>query len=69
MGLGLPFLVAALFANPFMNWMKRMRRHMGKVEKGMGALLVVTGLLFLFGQMTRFSGWLLQTFPGLQTIG
>ncbi|MGD9738298.1 MAG: cytochrome c biogenesis CcdA family protein [Bauldia sp.] len=69
MGLGLPFVIAALFAGPFMNWMKRFRRHMGTVEKVMGGLLVITGFLFLFGQMTAFSNWLLRTFPGLQSIG
>jgi len=35
----------------------------------MGVLLVVTGLLFIFGQMTQFSNWLLNTFPGLSQIG
>ena len=69
LGLGLPFLIAALFADPFMRWMKRMRRHMGKVEMVMGGLLVITGILFITGQMTQFSSWLLQTFPGLQSIG
>jgi cytochrome c-type biogenesis protein len=69
MGLGVPFLVAALFAGPFLNWMKSIRRHMGTIERVMGVLLVVTGLLFIFGQMTQFSNWLLNTFPGLSQIG
>lgn len=69
LGIGLPFLAASLFAGPFMRLMKRFRAHMGKVEKTMGALLVLTGLLFLTGQMATMSFWLLETFPGLATIG
>ncbi len=64
-GIAIPFLIAAAFAGPFMQLMKRFRHHMGKVEKVMGAFLVVTGLLFIFGQMTVLSTWLLETFPGL----
>jgi cytochrome c-type biogenesis protein len=69
LGLGIPFLVAALFAGPFLKFMKRFRAHMGAVEKAMGGLLVVTGILFLTGQMAVMSYWLLETFPALQTIG
>ena len=64
-GIAIPFLIAAAFAGPFMVLMRRFRRHMGKVEKGMGVLLVATGLLFVFGQMTLLSLWILETFPGL----
>lgn len=64
-GIAIPFLVAAAFAGPFMALMRRFRHHMGKVEKVMGAFLVVTGLLFIFGQMSIISTWMLQTFPGL----
>lgn len=64
-GIAIPFLIAAAFAGPFMSLMRRFRRHLGKVEKVMGGLLVVTGLLFMFGQMNVLSSWMLQTFPGL----
>jgi cytochrome c-type biogenesis protein len=46
LGLGIPFVLAAVAIGPFMGFMKRFRRHMGRVEKVMGAVLVVTGLLF-----------------------
>ncbi|WP_374628251.1 cytochrome c biogenesis CcdA family protein [Pannonibacter indicus] len=69
MGLGIPFLIAALFAGPFLRFMQRARRHMGKVEKGMGVVLVLTGIMFLTGQMAVFSYWLLETFPQFQVIG
>ena len=52
LGLGIPFLVAGFFAGPFMHFMRRFRGHIAKVEKAMGALLVVTGVLFVTGQIT-----------------
>ena len=39
------------------------------VEKGMGAFLVLTGIAFLSGQMATVSYWMLETFPGLATLG
>jgi cytochrome c-type biogenesis protein len=68
-GLGIPFVLAALFAKPFMEWMSRFKRHMQTVERVMGAMLVVTGVLFLTNQMSVFSFWLLEMFPALGTIG
>jgi cytochrome c-type biogenesis protein len=69
LGLGLPFLVASFFAGPFIHFMRRFRGHLDKVEKTMGALLVVTGVLFMTGQITAFSFWILSMFPDLARIG
>ncbi len=68
-GLGVPFLLAALFAGPFLRFMKDFRRHMASVERVMGAFLVTTGVLFITGHMSTFSFWLLDTFPVLASIG
>jgi cytochrome c-type biogenesis protein len=35
----------------------------------MGGLLVLTGVLFITGNLSAFSYWLLATFPVLGTIG
>lgn len=68
-GLGVPFLLAALAIGPFMGFMARFRTHLGTVEKVMGVVLVVTGILFLSGNFTRISFWLLETFPALSQFG
>ena len=68
-GLGLPFLLAALFVRPFMRFMRRFRRHMGAVETAMGGLLVAVGLLMATGRFEVLAFWLLETFPGLALIG
>ena len=67
--LGIPFVLAALFVEPFAAFLSRFRRHLGMIEKVMGALLVLTGTAFLTGWITRFSFWLLETFPALGRIG
>ena len=68
-GLGVPFLLAAFGIRQFLAFMKRFRRHLGMVERVMGGLLVVTGVLFLTGGLQSFSYWLLETFPALGNIG
>jgi cytochrome c-type biogenesis protein len=65
LGMGLPFVLAAFFAGPFMGLMKRFRRHLGAVEKTTGAFLVLTGLLFLTNTMPTISYWMLEYVPAL----
>jgi cytochrome c-type biogenesis protein len=69
LGLGVPFLLAGIAVGPFLTFFQTFRRHLGTVEKVMGGLLVVTGLLFVSGQFTRLSYWFLETFPVLQQFG
>jgi cytochrome c-type biogenesis protein len=68
-GLGVPFLLAAFLAKPFMRLMTRFRRHMAKVEFAVGGLLVVTGLLFIFNSFEILGLYLLEAFPILAEIG
>lgn len=68
LGLGVPFVMAAVAIRPFLSFMQRFRRHMGLVEKAMGALLVLTGILILTGSMNWLGQWLLDTFPVLMQI-
>ena len=69
LGIGVPFLIAGLFAGPFMRFMRRFRKHMVTVERVMGVFMIITGIAFMTGQMARFSFWLLETFPALAVIG
>ena len=68
MGLGIPFLAAAIAIGPFLGFMKRFRRHLGTVEKVMGAALVLTGVLMLTGSLNWFGAWLLESYPGIANI-
>ena len=69
LGLGVPFLLAAMFLTRSMNLMNRLKRHMGLIEKIMGALLVLVGLALVTGAFSMFSWWLLATFPALANLG
>ena len=69
LGLGAPFIVAALAVGPFAEFLVRFRVHLGLVEKAMGGLLVLTGIAFLTGTVSEVSYWLLDTFPQLGKIG
>jgi len=69
LGLGVPFLLAGVAIGPFLTFFSSFKKHLGTVEKVMGGILVVTGLLFLTGQFTRISYWFLETFPVLQSFG
>lgn len=68
LGLGIPFVLAAIAIRPFLGFMKRFKRHFATLEKIMGLLLVVTGLLFVFGAQNWFSQWMIENFPALGRI-
>jgi cytochrome c-type biogenesis protein len=68
-GLGIPFFVAALAIEPFIHFLKRFRRYFGATERVVGVLLVATGVAFLTGSIQNLSFWLLETFPGLASLG
>ena len=68
-GIGVPFLIAALAVKPFMSFMARFRKHMHKVEITIGLLLVATGIAILTGSLADVAQWLLETFPALSSVG
>ncbi|MCL4105484.1 UNVERIFIED_CONTAM: hypothetical protein GTU68_055615 [Idotea baltica] len=68
-GLGIPFLLVAIFMQRSMGLMNRLKRHMALIEKGMGLLLLLVGIALLTGAFTAFSWWLLEQFPALAQFG
>ncbi len=68
-GLGIPFILAALAAEPFAAFLAKFKRHLELVEKAMGGLLVLTGIAFLTGFLSEVSYYLLEWFPALGKIG
>jgi cytochrome c-type biogenesis protein len=69
LGLGIPFIAAALAIEPFAAFLARFKKHLAKVEHAMGGLLVLTGVAFLTGSINQMSVWLLELFPVLGRIG
>jgi cytochrome c-type biogenesis protein len=68
-GLGIPFLLAAMFITRAMTVMNRIKPHMKLIERIMGGLLILVGLALLTGAFTTFSFWLLENFPILSMVG
>ena len=68
LGLGIPFILAAVAIRPFLGFMQRFRKHLGTMEKVMGVMLIATGLLFLTGSMNGMGQWLLENVPILSRI-
>ncbi len=65
LGLGVPFILAAVAIKPFLSFMHRFRRHLGTMEKIMGLLLVLTGLLFMGGFLADVKAKLIDVMPAL----
>ncbi len=68
-GLGIPFILVALFVTRSMTLMNKLKRHMGLIEKIMGVLLIIVGIALITGAFSAFSWWLLETFPALSMFG
>ncbi|MCV3271983.1 cytochrome c biogenesis CcdA family protein [Roseobacter sinensis] len=68
-GLGIPFLLAAMFMTRAVGVMNRLKRHMKAIERVMGGLLIFVGLAMVTGAFTTFSYWLLEQFPALALLG
>jgi cytochrome c-type biogenesis protein len=69
LGLGIPFLLAALFTDGLAKRLKAMRRTGWLLQTGAGGVMIVMGLAMVTGQMSTFSFWLLEQFPILSQIG
>jgi cytochrome c-type biogenesis protein len=64
----LPFIVAALFAQPFLRWVGRNRRYLGYVEKVMGAMLVLFAVLIATNSVSYISDFLIRNFSWENTL-
>jgi cytochrome c-type biogenesis protein len=69
LGLGLPFLGAALFTDALVARLKRLRRAGHRLQIGAGAAMVLVGLAMITGRLTDLSYWLLEHVPALSRIG
>ncbi|MCF7702044.1 cytochrome c biogenesis CcdA family protein [Loktanella sp. M215] len=68
-GLGVPFLLAALFTDAIAARIRGIGKAGRWLYKGAGIAMVLMGLAILTGQLSRMAYWMLGTFPFLSTIG
>jgi len=69
LGLGLPFLLAALFTDVLLERLRQLSRTGRRLQQGAGVLLAVVGVLMITGQLEVMAYWLLETFPAFARIG
>jgi cytochrome c-type biogenesis protein len=69
LGLGLPFLAAALFTDVLLARLRSLSRAGRNLQRAAGAALAVVGVLILTGRLEAMAYWLLETFPALARVG
>jgi len=65
----LPFVIAAIFAKPFLRYMQRKRKYLGYVEKVMGVMLILFATLIATNSMNYIANFMLEYIPWFSTIG
>ena len=69
LGLGVPFVLTAVFVERATGVLRRLRGLGAGLQIGGGLMLVVLGVAMLTGQLTLFSTWMLDAVPALGRIG
>ena len=63
-----PFVLAAAFSGPFLRWVSRHRAKLGYVEKVMGALLILFGVLIATNSVNIIADFLIRSFDWSGTL-
>lgn len=63
-----PFMIASLFIGPFLKFVARFRRHLPKVEKAMGLLMILFAVLIATDSVNYIAQWMLEAVPAFQNI-
>jgi cytochrome c-type biogenesis protein len=64
-----PFVLAAIFAKPFLNWFKKYKKYLGVIEKIMGLFLIIFALLIVTNTVNYLAVFLVTYFPWLTSLG
>jgi cytochrome c-type biogenesis protein len=68
-GMTAPFIVAALFAGPFLAWAQRNRKYLGYVEKVMGVMLIIFAILIATNAVNLIAAAMIEWFPSFTSLG
>lgn len=69
LGLGVPFVLSALFTRELAHRLKALRRIGVPLQRVAGAIMVGVGAAMLLGELNTLSIRMLQLFPALGTLG
>jgi len=69
LGLAIPFIISGVLINKFLFFSKSFRKHISTITKIGGAILLLTGIAILTGQLQILGFFILEYFPSLGNIG
>ena len=69
LGLAIPFIISGVLIDKFLFFSKNFRKYISTIIKGSGAILLLTGIAILTGQLQILGFFILKYFPSLGNIG
>jgi len=69
LGLAIPFIISGILIDKFLFFSKSFRKYISVITKVGGAILLLTGIAILTGQLQVLGFFILEYFPSLGNIG
>jgi cytochrome c-type biogenesis protein len=69
LGLAIPFIISGVLIDKFLFFFKSLRKYLSTITKVGGAILLLTGMAILTGQLQILGFFILEYFPSLGNIG
>ena len=69
LGLAIPFVISGVLIDKFLSFSKSIRKYISTITKVGGAILLLTGIAILTGQLQVLGFFILEYFPLLGNIG
>ena len=69
LGLAIPFVISGVLIDKFLFFSKSFRKYISTITKVGGAILLLTGIAILTGQLQVLGFFILEYFPSLGNIG
>ena len=69
LGLAIPFIISGILIDKFLFFSKSFRKYISTITKVGGAILLLTGIAILTGQLQVVGFFILEYFPSLGNIG
>jgi len=69
LGLAIPFIISGVIIDKFLFFSKSFRKYISTITKVGGAILLLTGIAILTGQLQVLGFFILEYFPSLGNIG
>jgi len=69
LGLAIPFIISGILIDKFLFFSKSFRKYISTITKLGGAIILLTGIAILTGQLQVLGFFILEYFPSLSNIG